>query len=170
VEFFPTGHSYLTWYSFKATALAPIPRAWFGGKPDSIATPFTNAFAPSFRTGGSSVPPSLLGEGYISFGAAGVVLYASGYGLFTGYVYRHRFRSPRMLYLAAVSAGSMLQILRGEMLASTVFFLVVGGSGALVFKGVRFAAVDMGAEAERVSSHDRTRTRTPATLASGNQP
>ena len=135
-EFFPDPNPYLWTYSLRATVSAPIPRAIYESKPDSIASPFTIAFAPEFRKRGSSVPPTLFGEGLISFGPIGMIAYAFMYGFAVDALYRRRRRSNLALYLSALGVASMLHVLRGELLASTVFLIVTAGSG-LVMLGSR---------------------------------
>lgn len=131
-HYYPAKQPFLGTYSIRATLSAPVPRAFYASKPDSIAAPFTKTFAPSFWKQGSSVPPTLFGEGFISFGSIGVLSYGTIYGLICGRVYRRRGEGPRAMYFAVLSAASMMHVIRGELLSTTVFLAITGLSGGVV--------------------------------------
>ncbi len=134
---FPEENEFLGTYSFRATLLAPVPRVLYPDKPDSIAAPFTRSFLPGLYESGTSIPPTLMGEGFISFGPIGVAAYSSALGIFYSLAYRSRYRSAFSLYRASVLTGALLFVLRGELLATTV--LLVSGTlvGFLVLGNAR---------------------------------
>lgn len=86
------GRTYLTWITM------PIPRTWWPGKPALGSGPIIGPQI--FGTGGSGVPPGMVGELWLNFGLVGVIFGA----LFMGALLRFAYEQFRHVLTTPVGA------------------------------------------------------------------
>lgn len=111
--------------SIRALVGAPVPRRFWSAKPPAPSHDFTMAFAPHLVRAGTTIPPTLAGEVYSSWGlwALAPAFLALGYGL--AFVHRRRFQSPGHLYAAICLASLLGHLLRGESFGGIVLLSLV---------------------------------------------
>jgi oligosaccharide repeat unit polymerase len=113
---------------YAAAFAMPIPRALFPDKPPVGTEIFSRAFFPELLDQGTSIPTSLVGEFYMNFGVAGVLLggLLLGCGMRGLYAWRQRRRDePMVAPLYGLVIGTLLPWVRGDSFGPTVSFLVV---------------------------------------------
>jgi len=111
-----------------AVLAMPIPRVWFPDKPPVGTEVFSRAFFPDLLDQGTSMPTSLVGEFYMNFGVAGVLLggLLVGWGMRALYTWLLRRRhEPMVAPLYGLVIGTLLPWIRGDTFGPTVSFLVV---------------------------------------------
>jgi oligosaccharide repeat unit polymerase len=126
--------------------VAPIPSSIWPAKLDILVSPavFTLALWPQrWLLEGTTVPTSLMGEMYMNFGTAGVVLGMIAFGALYKFVYvRARNRHPRAVLAFSILLANMIHYIRADFPAATVLFLIVG---SLSYFALRWAAKDTAA-------------------------
>jgi oligosaccharide repeat unit polymerase len=111
-----------------ALVTMPVPRVLWPGKPLPATGPFTDAFFPGlYDSGGTTIPPGLLGEWYMNFGQVGVVLGMLAFGVLYGWLAARwrRLRDDASLLAYALMVGLLPHYVRGEMVSATVAFLLI---------------------------------------------
>jgi hypothetical protein len=84
---------------------------------------FTSTLYPErYRAGTGLDGVSILGEGYINFGTAGVVLVALGVGLFIAVLHRRAYDGPLSMAAYALALARIPGMIRGDMLHATIGF------------------------------------------------
>lgn len=117
IDAFPARHDYLGAELVVYGALLPIPRAIWAGKPDKISVDTAEALG----TSGLSIASTIVGEGYMSAGYLGVILFGLCYGAIGGWWNRFGF-AQSSVGLAFYAAG-FLALAVGT---RSVLFLFVG--------------------------------------------
>jgi hypothetical protein len=126
---FQGGLTYVTWIT------APIPRSVWSKKPsvhvgDKVAT---EIWGRSPRAGG--IPPGLVGEAYINFGWAGVLLvpFLLGVLIKTVYIYTHLFTSNKNVIIYAIFCGYfIIGIVSHDLSGAVVNFLKISVPSSLI--------------------------------------
>jgi oligosaccharide repeat unit polymerase len=109
--------------------LAPIPSSIWAGKLAFLSSPgvLTLALWPeSWLNVGTTLPPSLMGEMYMNFGAPGVGIGMAVFGAFYGCAYaclKRNARNPVVAILYAAFVALMIHYIRGEFSAPTILLL-----------------------------------------------
>jgi hypothetical protein len=125
VESVPTNRPYFGLYNIRALAEAPLPRSIRPDKKEALPGPFTSLVAPGLRKQGTTLPPTLFGEGYLTAGALGVTSAGAALGLASGALYSRRLRSGRLYLSSVVLSASMLHVMRGELYSVTILIVAV---------------------------------------------
>jgi len=115
VAVFPRRHAYLNGATYVRILFAPVPRALSGGlKPRDTHLVFAEAIG--VRKRGVTVPPTLMGDGYINFrGWPGVIVVLMGHGFLYAFL-THRMRQSLLLFLvvAATFGHVAVMTVRGQ--------------------------------------------------------
>jgi len=129
VDAVPNAIPYQHGSTYVPLLLAPIPSSIWAGKLDFLLSPgvLTHALWPqSWLQTGTTLPPSLMGEMYMNFGAPGVgigmVLFGALYGRAYASVKRNR-ENPFVTIPYAAIVAVMVHYIRGEFSAPTILFL-----------------------------------------------
>lgn len=105
-----------------------IPRAFYPDKPLPMAGVLTEAFRPALFATGYTLPPSVIGELYLNFAVGGVVvgmaLFGMGWRIVYDYMRFHRHNRAVVL-VYAISLSIFLPWFRGDLMASTVLYLLM---------------------------------------------
>jgi len=131
---FQNGFTYLFLF------VAPIPSSLWPGKLQFLPAPgiFTLGLWPEhWYQDGITIPPSLMGEMYLNFGAIGVLLGMIGFGALYKFAYSRarRQHSPAVLLYSFLLA-TMTHYIRGDFPDATVLFLIVSLPTYFAFKWV----------------------------------
>jgi len=94
--------------TYLAVAVGPIPRAVFQGKPYGAAGVYTSRLYPSFWDSHCTFSPGILGELYMNFGGAGILLGMLVYGAVLRWVYalfapHNRATKPSLVLIYAMA-------------------------------------------------------------------
>jgi hypothetical protein len=108
----------------------PVPSAVYPDKYLTAPGVFTLAIdADRWLVGGTTLPPGLIGEMYMNFGAAGVVFGLTMVGGAFGWMRRlmkERGRDPVIVTLHALVVAMMAHYIRGDLVSPTVLLLIFG--------------------------------------------
>jgi len=102
----PRVHEFALGSQWKELLIWWVPRAWWPEKPESMGLLFGPQYLPGWEQSGSSfLAPSLIGDLYLNFGLAGIVLGLACLGTAFRLMYEYliaRQRSPAGLFIYAV--------------------------------------------------------------------